>query len=137
MNYFVLLISLFLPNVIYAEEAIKSPPDLAIGSMIASLFLVIACIFIFAFLMKKSNLLHNGRGKALIKVIATQPLTNKGRVQIIEVNETRYLLGVTEQNINLLGTLPIPENEDDGTQSSPASTRFATLLSKISIKRNE
>jgi len=137
MNYIAVIIILFLPNIIRAEEAVKSPPDLAVGSMIASLALVIVCIFVFAFLVKKGNLLHNGRGHTLIKIIATQPLTSKGRVQIIEVNETRYLLGVTEQNINILDTLPVPENEEDEEHLNQAQTPFATLLSKISTKRNE
>jgi len=137
MNYVVAFIFLFIPTFSWAEEALKSPPDLAVGSMIASLLLVIACIFVFAFLMKKSNLIHNGRGKTLIKVIATQPLTSKGRVQIIEVNQKRYLVGVTEQSINLLDTFSIPEGEEEEEQQTNSSTSFATLLSKISTKRNE
>ncbi len=138
MIYFVFVIGLFLPSLSWAEEALKSPPDLAVGSIIASLLLVIACIFIFAFLMKKSNLIHNGRGKTLIKVIATQPLTNKGRVQIVEVGEKRYLLAITEQNINLLDTLAIPDEEL--TMTGPVEEQphtFASLLSKISTKRHE
>lgn len=140
MNYVVLLISLLLPITSWAEESadlLKSPPNIAIGTMLASLLLVIACIFLFAFLMKKSNLIHNGKGKALIKIIATQPLTNKGRVQIIEVNQTRYLIGVTEQSINLLDTLVIPEEEESDKKSEETGTPFSTLLSKISTKRNE
>ena len=137
MNYVVAFIFLFIPTSSWAEEALKSPPDLAVGSMIASLLLVIACIFVFAFLMKKSNLIHNGRGKTLIKVIATQPLTSKGRVQIIEVNQKRYLVGVTEQSINLLDTFSIPEGEEEEEQQTNSSASFATLLSKISTKRNE
>ncbi len=138
MIYLVFVFALFFPSISWAEEALNTPPDLAIGSMIASLLLVITCIFIFAFLMKKSNLIHNGRGKTLIKVVATQPLTSKGRVQIVEVGEKRYLLGVTEQNINLLDTLCIPEDEqvtDALTDNQPVT--FATLLSKISTKRHE
>jgi len=138
MIYIVFVIVLFLPTFSWAEEAFKSPPDLAVGSMIASLLLVIACIFIFAFLMKKSNLIHNGRGKTLIKVIATQPLTNKGRVQIVEVGEKRYLLAVTEQNINLLDTLVIPDDElTTDTPTENQAPTFASLLSKISTKRHE
>lgn len=138
MNYVVLLFAVLFPTLSWAdEELLKSPPSLAIGTMVASLLLVIACIFIFAFLMKKSNLIHNGKGKALIKVIATQPLTNKGRVQVIEVNQTRYLIGVTEQNINLLDTFAIPEEDEADKKSETNSTAFSTLLSKISIKRNE
>lgn len=137
MKYSALLVTLLFPATSWAEEALKSPPDLAVGSMIASLLLVLACIFIFAFLMKKSNLIRNPKRYHQIKVVATQPLTNKGRVQIIEVNEKRYLLGVTEQNINLLDTFSIPENEESETQTEHANTPFATLLSKISTKRNE
>ena len=138
MNYYLVLITLFFPRFAWAEEALKSAPDLAVGSMIASLLLVIACIFVFAFLMKKSNLIHNGRGKTLIKVIATQPLTNKGRVQVIEVGEKRYLLGVTEQQINLLDTLEVTDAEMiSELNAENQSTPFASLLSKISAKRNE
>ncbi|PKF62938.1 flagellar biosynthetic protein FliO [Psychromonas sp. psych-6C06] len=137
MKYSALLVTLLFPATSWAEEALKSPPDLAVGSMIASLLLVLACIFIFAFLMKKSNLIRNPKGYHQIKIVATQPLTNKGRVQIIEVNEKRYLLGVTEQNINLLDTFSIPENEESEMQQQDANTPFATLLSKISTKRNE
>ncbi|WP_022940718.1 flagellar biosynthetic protein FliO [Psychromonas hadalis] len=137
MNYLLVVITLFIPSTSWAIEALETPPDLAVGTMIASLLLVIACIFIFAFLMKKSNLVHNGRGKTLIKVIATQSLTNKGRVQVIEVNEKRYLIGVTEQNISLLDTLATPEDEVNEEVSESASTPFSILLSKISTKRNE
>lgn len=132
-----LFIALFLPSTGWTQETLKSAPDLAVGSMIASLLLVIVCILVFAFLIKKTNLLHNGRGKTLIKIIATQPLTNKGRVQIIEADGKRYLLGVTEQNINLIDTLSMPEDAEGETQLDSGSTPFATLLSKISTKRNE
>lgn len=138
MNYTVAVILLLFPTVSWAAETLKSPPDLAIGSMIASLLLVIVCIFIFAFLMKKSNLIHTGRGKTLIKVVATQSLTNKGRVQIIEVGDKRYLLGVTEQQISLLDTLEVPEVETVSELNSENPINpFASLLSKISAKRNE
>jgi flagellar protein FliO/FliZ len=139
MNYVVVLITLFFPTISWgADDVLKSPPDLAVGSMIASLLLVIACIFIFAFLMKKSNLVHNGRGKNLIKIVATQPLTNKGRVQIIEVDKKRYLLGVTEQNINVLDTFELTEDEmAEALSDDKPVTPFASLLSKISAKRDE
>jgi flagellar protein FliO/FliZ len=137
MNYVTLLVTLFFPATSWADEVFKSPPDLAIGSMLASLLLVLLCIFVFAFLIKKSNLIRHNKNQPLIKVVARQALTNKGQVQIIEVNQTRYLLGVTEQNISLLDTLSISENEIDEAPSEKISTPFATLLSKISIKRNE
>ncbi len=127
----------FFPVTSWADEVFKSPPELAIGSLVASLLLVLLCIFVFAFLIKKSNLIRNHKNHSAIKVLARQALTSKGQVQIIEVNKKRYLLGVTEQNISLLDTLPICENESDEVKTEQASTPFATLLSKISTKRNE
>ncbi|GLS89456.1 hypothetical protein GCM10007916_05230 [Psychromonas marina] len=137
MKYVLLFITLFLPTLCWAEGGLKPPSDLSIGSMVASLVLVLACIFVFAFLMKKSNLIRNANGNSLIKVIATQPLTNKGRVQIIEVDQKRYLIGVTEQNINLLDTLPLPEEDPCEPTDGKSKHSFSTLLSKISTKRNE
>lgn len=137
MNYVVLLITLLLPVSSWAESTLKSPLDLSSANLIASLLLVLACIFICAFLMKKSNLVGQYKNQPLIKVVARQALTNKGQVQIIEVNQTRYLLGVTEQNISLLDTLAIPDEALSEEQSEDVSTPFATLLSKISVKRNE
>lgn len=138
MSYVVALFALLFPVLGQAEDALKSPPDLAVGSMIASLLLVIACIVFFAFLMKKSNLIRHGQGKAVIKVIATQSLTNKSRVQIVEVGEKRYLLGVTEQNINLLDILSVPDEEaGNEVVTNIPSNAFASLLSRMSTKRHE
>jgi len=137
MNYVALFIVLFFPATSWAEETLKAPLDLSIASLIASLLLVLVCIFVCAFLMKKSNLIRLNKNQPLIKLIARQTLTNKGQVQIIEVNNKRYLLGVTEQNINLLDTLPIPDDETSEVSSQVDATPFATLLSKISTKSNE
>jgi len=137
MNYLLLFVMLLLPTTSWAETVLKSPVDLSAASLIASLLLVLACIFICAFLIKKSNLIGQHKNKPLIKVIARQALTNKGQVQIIEVNQTRYILGVTEQNINLLDTFAVPEEEQSEELPVDASLPFATLLSKISTKRNE
>ena len=93
---------------VFALEETSERPEFAIGTMLGSLILVLACIFFFAFLMKKTNLFRHGNSKNPIKVIATHPLTNKSRVQIIEVNNKQYLLGVSDQSINLLDQLESP-----------------------------
>ena len=121
----------------FAAEKVSGPPDLALASMLGSLLLVLVCIFVFAYLMKQTNLLKNARGKSQIKVIATQPLTNKGRVQIIEINNQQYLLGVTEQNISLLDKLDKPLATENQSVSKKAVTPFSVLLSKISKNKDE
>ena len=124
---------------VMALEETSKRPELEIGTMLGSLILVLACIFLFAFLMKKSNLLRHGGHKNPIKIIATQPLTNKSRVQIIEVHGKQYLLGVSEQSVNLLDRLetPIIDNESAmEVQSAPSFTAaFASVLSKAGKKK--
>jgi len=128
---------IFLPVNALAAEQHVAPAGLDLTSMVASLLLVIACIFIFAYLMKKSNLIKNNGAQHQIKVIATQALTSKGRVQIIAVHGQLYLLGVTEQNISVLDKLDkVLTQEDEAEQPAP-SFLFSTLLSKISKKNNE
>lgn len=133
MRLFFLTIAAVFSSHVSAMEESLSNPDFALGSLLASLLLVIACIFLFAFLMKKTNLLKNGQGKNAMKVVATLPLTNKGRVQIVELNGQHYLLGVTEQNISLLDKYSKPLTADEPT-TKEVHTSFATLLSKISRK---
>jgi len=133
-----LLVSTFsLPSI--AMEETSKRPELEIGTMLGSLILVLACIFLFAFLMKKSNLLRHGGNKNPIKVIATQPLTNKSRIQIIEVHGKQYLLGVSDQSVNLLDQLETPIIDKESameTQSTPSlATAFATVLSKAGNKK--
>jgi flagellar protein FliO/FliZ len=107
MRLFILLY-LLVCNTVFAVEKNAGPPELDVTSMLASLLLVIVCIFVFAYLMKQSNLLNSAKGRGQIKVIASLPLSSKGRVQMIEINGQQYLLGVTEQNITLLDKLDNP-----------------------------
>ena len=131
------VLAIFIPIYSFAAEDNVGPPDLALTSMLGSLLLVIVCIFIFAFLMKQTNLLKNGRAKSQIKIIATQPLGAKARVQMIEVNGQQYLLGVSEQNVTLLDKLDKPLAVEDDLQKQDVVPPFSALLSKISKKRND
>lgn len=134
MKALFIALSVFLPGRALALQESASYPDLAVGSMVASLLLVLLCIVVFAYLMKKTNLLNTSKRRTLIKVVATLPLTNKGRVQMIEINGQQYLLGVTEQNISLLDKLDKPLVVET---TAATATPFATLLSKISHKTDE
>lgn len=136
MRYIIVLCTFFPFSVWATQESAKST-NLPVASMLGSLLLVLACIFLCAYLMKKTNLLKNGRGKSLIKVVATQPLTSKGRVQMIEIDGQQYLLGVTEQNITLLDKLDKTLTSAQELENTELKTPFSTLLSKISNKNNE
>ena len=126
---------------VVALEEVNKRPEFAIGTMLGSLILVLVCIFFFAFLMKKTNLFRHATSKNPIKVIATHPLTNKSRVQLIEVNNKQYLLGVSDQSVNLLDKLECPvidlESEKLPQKNPSFAAAFATVLSKVGKKNNE
>ncbi|MCW8996514.1 MAG: flagellar biosynthetic protein FliO [Psychromonas sp.] len=132
-----IVLAAFFPIHVFAAQEGAGPPELEITSMLASLLIVLVCIFVFAYLMKQTNLLKNARGKSQIKIIATQPLTSKGRVQMIEINGQQYLLGVTEQNITLLDKLESPLSIDKASEKKVTGPAFSALLSKISKKTDE
>ena len=136
----IVFLTLFSWPVIALEE-MNQRPELEVGTLLGSLILVLACIFLFAFLMKKGNFIRHGGYKNPIKVIATQALTNKSRVQIIEVHGKQYLLGVSEQSVNLLDQLasPIAHIEVEGNEQITPSltTALASVLSKAWRKSNE
>jgi len=128
----VLLSVISLPT--FALEEMNKQPDFAIGTMLGSLILVLVCIFLFAFLMKKSNLIRHGGNKNPIKVVAMQPLTNKSRIQIVEVYGKQYLLGVSEQSINLLDQLDTPIKAADSTVDIQSPPSFAAALASVLSK---
>ena len=70
-----------------------------------SLVVVIALIFLAAWIARRSGLLRNP-GQTQLQVIAAQSLGGRNRIVIVEVEQARLVLGVTQQQINLLHTLP-------------------------------
>ncbi|KPU83626.1 flagellar biosynthesis protein, FliO [Psychromonas sp. PRT-SC03] len=115
----------------------KSPqPELSLSTLFGSLLLVIACIFLFAYLIKKTNLLKNKQNKNALRILATQSLNRKGQVQLIELNGQQYLLGVTEQNITLLDKYETPIVAKEALPNN-VNSPFSILLSKMSKKNNE
>lgn len=123
---------------VMALEEVNSASNLEVGSVLGSLVLVLACIFLFSFLIKKSNLIRYGRHSNPIKLIATQPLTNKSRVQIIEVHGKQYLLGVSEQSVNLLEQLEVAVKVD--ANDMQGAVPFTDILANVlpnSGKKNE
>lgn len=70
-----------------------------------SLVLVIALIFLAAWVARRSGLLRN-QGQAQLQVIAAQSLGGRNRIVIVEVEQARLVLGITQQHISLLHTLP-------------------------------
>jgi flagellar protein FliO/FliZ len=100
-----------------ASPAVSSPPSL-LGSIFQTglaLALVLALIIASAWLMRRLSLLPRSAGGQL-RVVSGVMVGNRERVVLVEVRDTWLVLGVTGQNVNVLHTLPRP---DDVPQNPP------------------
>ena len=98
-----------------------------------SLVLVIALIFLAAWIARRSGLLRN-QGQTQLQVIAAQSLGGRHRIVIVEVDQARLVLGVSQQQINLLHTLPLSTSAPSEFQ---AHLQQATPSSKPSSESSE
>jgi len=77
-----------------------------LANMLGGLIVVIALIFLLAYIVKRLNLVPSQN--ALIKTIAMTQVGQKEKLMVIEINQQQYLLGVTPHQINLLDKLTQP-----------------------------
>ncbi|UXY17121.1 flagellar biosynthetic protein FliO [Chitiniphilus purpureus] len=96
-----------------------------------ALILVLGLIVVSAVLLRRFSLLPTAIGGRL-RVVSGVLVGGKERVVIVEVEETWLVLGVTGQTINLLHTLPRPD--DAPLPPQPAVPLFAEKLAAV-LKR--
>lgn len=97
----VLIASLSLPA---AATTLTEPPDFL--RMIMSLIIVLAIIFLLAFIVKKLKITPHSQKH--LRTIAQLSVGTKERVVVVEVNGEQFMLGVTSNNVNLLHKLEQP-----------------------------
>jgi len=111
MRIFCAVTGLFFSTLVFAQE--KTPVvgshisgGMNAVSMILSLFIVLAVIVVSAYLLKRFNIIQNTTQD--LKVVASLPLTAKEKLVVVQVGEKQLLLGVTNQQINLIESLENP-----------------------------
>jgi len=107
----------------HAEAASLSNPS-SIVSIFLSLLLVVAVVFMLAYLMRRFNVTQSGTSN--LKVVASMMAGAKERVMVIEVAGEQHLLGITAHNINHLATLSTPIDTSTG---SSGNEKFKDKLS--------
>ena len=75
-------------------------------SMIGGLIVVLALIFVLAYVVRRFNLSPSTNN--VLKTVAVTPLGQKEKVVLMEVNGKQYLLGVTPQQISLIDKIEDP-----------------------------
>lgn len=81
--------------------------DPALLRVLASLAAVLLVMLAMAWLARRSGLIRQ-RGRLPIQIIDQQSLGSRTRIALVEVENTRLILGITPQQVTLLHSLPRP-----------------------------
>lgn len=94
-----------------------SPSPLSAVSLlqtILALLLVLGCIVLVAWLLRRSSSFHSSAGGKL-KIIAAVGLGPRERAVVLQVGDKQLLLGVTPQQIHTLHVLDAPLSAENST----------------------
>ena len=96
---------------------------------------VLLVIFYFALkVMRKLQFGNNPNTSERIRVLSKTYLTNKHSLWLVIINGNKYLLGITDQAINLIDNLG-PASEDELQAALPATLpSFASFMEKLRKK---
>lgn len=129
-------VTLLLPfTALAAEPAAQAATPMAGSGMagqlvqlLLGLLLVIGLIFLLAWLMRRVQQLGPRGSQQLIKIVASQALSPRDRLVLVQVGGEQILLGLTPGRIAPLHVLKEPVHLPDG---EPASTEFAQRLMEL------
>lgn len=98
------------------------------GSMIFSLLMVLALIFISALVLKRFNFTQQNTGQ--LKVVASLSLGVKERLIVAQVGDQQLVLGVTPQQITLIKSLEEPIVSSQPEKASALTGNVLAFLQK-------
>ena len=98
----------------------------SIVSIFLSLLLVIAIVFVFAYLMRRFNVTQSGSSQ--LKVVASMMAGTRERVLVIDVGGEQHLLGITSHNINHLAKLDTPLPTEKNTAAENFKDKLALFM---------
>ena len=108
-----------------------------LGGLFVVLAMIVAAGWLLRRLQHRAGMGPGGRRSQVITVVAQQMLGAREKVVVVDVEGTWLVLGVTQQHVQTLHTLPRPV--EDTTPDDPSGTtkppRFADALS-IQLKRH-
>lgn len=108
-----------------AAAATPAPAAPGIGSTLFALVFVLALIVALAWVLKRLPGFSQGvrTGGSGLRVVSSTQVGAKERVVIVTEGETRWLLGITAQQVTLIDTLPAaapaPQAGTDGSTPPP------------------
>ena len=131
-----LLALLALPCFAFAAEPAAQAPAASGGiagqlaQLVIGLLLVIGLIFLLAWMMRRVQRLGPNNGK-VIKIVATQALSPRDRLVLVQVGEEQVLLGLTPGRITPLHVMRQPVHAAESEAAQPEfAQRLLELLNK-------
>ncbi|MCO5400282.1 flagellar biosynthetic protein FliO [Ralstonia soli] len=113
-----------------------------LGGLFVVLAMIVAAGWLLRRLQHRAGMGPAGPGRRrgqVISVVAQQMLGAREKVVVVDVEGTWLVLGVTQQHVQTLHTLPRPAEDTPATPDDPSGTakppRFADALS-IQLKRH-
>ncbi|CAG2131825.1 MULTISPECIES: flagellar biosynthetic protein FliO [Ralstonia] len=115
-----------------------------LGGLFVVLAMIVAAGWLIRRLQQRAGMGPGGRRTQVITVVAQQMLGAREKVVVLDVEGTWLVLGVTQQHVQTLHTLPRPaqastdapdDHAGDGTPGTGKPPRFADALS-IQLKRH-
>jgi flagellar protein FliO/FliZ len=100
-----------------------------VASVTFALLIVLAAIFVFAWLARRVRGFGNRSGNAL-DVIAEMPLGPKERAVLLKVGAEQILIGVAPGRVSALHVLREPVEAPKSTAAAPVATSFGALLKR-------
>lgn len=128
------VLSAGLPCIAFASASVPAAEPSLAGSMLQVflvLVFVLGLIVAAAWLMRRFSLLPTAAGGHL-RVVSGVMVGQRERVVIVEVRDQWLVLGVTAQNVNLLSSLPKPEDASALPSGAPP---FAEWLGRALQKK--
>ncbi|MDR3414141.1 MAG: flagellar biosynthetic protein FliO [Formivibrio sp.] len=130
---FLLSLPAGLPVLAIAAASAPVTESSMVGSMVQvvlALGLVLCLIMLAAWLMRRFSLMPRSAG-GLLRVVSGVMVGQRERVVIVEVRDQWLVLGVTAQNVNLLSSMPKPEDSEEPREIAlPFAAKLARALQK-------
>lgn len=122
-----------------AVPVVSSAPEMALSSPLltvsGALFLVLLVFAGIVWFLRRSGMVHGVvKGQRFMSVLHSQTLGPRERVVLVEIDDRRLLLGVTQETITCLATL---DKKTEGTEveSAPLAGNFQVALLSSLKKR--
>lgn len=111
---------------------------MAFVKMFLGLLFTVAIIFLLAWLSRKTKLINTLNAGYQIKTLATQSLTHREKICLVEVGGKQILIGLAPGNINKLHVFDEPVEEITSVQETTSATDFATQFKRaVGIQARE